>query len=185
MKLATCVAVFGFACALYLNEGIRQRESYASIPPLDTNLPCIEIRPEEIESEEQEEPEEPLAVRNFNPLNIKALKYEKWKGQVGTDKHGHAIFESYEYGVRAAAHILKNYWQRHNICTVSELVNRFAEGNREAYIRFICQKLKVAPDEKLDMVRRIPQLLRAMSHFESGRILPEYLFIPYDILAKL
>lgn len=185
MKLATCVAAFGLVCSLSLYEGVQLRESRASVPPVDTELPLIVIDLPPVDDVSAPDEDAPLAVRNRNPFNIKALKRDKWKGQTGVDSQGHAIFESYEYGVRAAAHVLKNYSRKHKISTVAELVGRFAEGNREEYIRYICKRMGVRPDEKINMLHSIPSLLRIMARFESGRTLPESLFVPYDILAKI
>ena len=126
-----------------------------------------------------------LAEQNNNPLNIKSLKSDKWHGQIGVDKHGHVIFDTPEHGIRAAAYVLKNYSMRHGIDTVQGIVQRFATGNQEEYIKFLCRKLDVRPDEKLDIIRRMADILKAMSRFESGKTWPEHMFNHYDILAYL
>lgn len=127
-----------------------------------------------------------LSVQNRNPLNIKALgKGRKWEGQIGTDKFGHARFASWEYGVRAGAFVLKNYAKNHGINTVRGIIERFAEGNREEYITFVCKRLGVKDNQKIDIVKRLPDLLRAMARFESGERLPEHLFVAYDVMEWL
>lgn len=185
MKLATAVAVFGFGCCLSLYEGIIERTAVAShapsvasepLPPVIIDLPPIV---------DETPADEPLAVRNRNPLNVKYRKADPWLGQVGHDEQGHAVFKSYEYGVRAAALTLRSYARRHNISTVDALVKRFAEGNQKEYVAYLCRKLGVKHDDKIDLVRLMPKLLRTMARFESGRHLPEELFVPYDVLAKL
>lgn len=129
---------------------------------------------------------ETLARKNKNPLNVKALSgKDKWQGQIGRDDQGHAIFSTWEHGMRAAALVLKNYHRRHGIETVEGIVRRFAEGNQEEYIKFLCNRLNVKPDEKIDVVRRMPEILRAMARFEAGENLPERLFVAYDILGKI
>lgn len=125
-----------------------------------------------------------LASQNKNPMNIKARTNDPWVGQVGTDSGGHAIFESYEHGIRAAALVLRSYAVTHGIDTVQGIVHRFAEGNRESYIEFICSRLGVSPHQKIDVITRMPELLRAMSKFESGMDLPDKYFIAYDIVMK-
>lgn len=168
MKLATGVGVFGLFCCLSIAN--------AHHPPVDTELPPIAIELPPIE-----EADEPLAVRNKNPLNVKG---KGWKGQIGTDEQGHAIFMSYEYGVRAAAHVLHSYATRHNISTVKAIVERFAEGNQDKYISYVCKRIGVVPKQEFDVVRRLPDLLRAMSRFESGKDFPDELFIPYDLFRR-
>lgn len=125
-----------------------------------------------------------LASENCNPLNIKARSTDPWEGQVGRDKHGHAVFKTWEHGIRAAALVLRSYAVTHGIDTVEGIINRFAEGNREAYVAFLCNRLDVRADEQLDIIARMPDLLRAMSRFESGMELPDKYFIAYDILTK-
>lgn len=155
------------------SKGTTINESVVVISSEDTYLP-IEV-----------EVNDTRAWNNKNPFNVKFRESDPWKGQIGQDDAGHAIFSSWEYGIRAASIVLKNYSQRHNIDTVEKVIKRFARGNIKPYTKYVCQKLDVKPDEKLDMVRRIPELLRAMARWESGQELPEELFIPYDILAIL
>lgn len=126
-----------------------------------------------------------LAESNNNPCNVKAMSKEKWLGQVGVDRHGHAIFDSPAHGIRAASLVLRSYALTHKIETVRGLVTRFAHGNREPYTAFLCKRLGVAPDESIDLIRRMPELLRAMARFESGRDWPQELFMAYDLLSKI
>lgn len=126
-----------------------------------------------------------LAVKNNNPCNVKVLKYDTWQGQTGMDKHGHAIFDTPEHGIRAAAYVLKNYATRHGIDTVEGIVKRFATGNQEAYIRYLCKRLDLRADESFNILHRLPELLKAMARFESGQEWPDHMFNHYDILAKL
>lgn len=131
---------------------------------------------------------ESLAFKNKNLLNIKSPKSGgRWKGQIGEDKFGHAVFSDWEYGIRAACFVLKNYAKRHKIATIEALVYRFCTGNREAYIAYICTNLKVTPEQKIDLISYIPELLRHMAVFESGKRegLPERLFVAYDVLSHI
>ena len=125
-----------------------------------------------------------LAQRNNNPLNVKG---RGWKGQIGNDAKGHAIFKTPEFGVRAAALTLRTYIE-HGIQTVTAIVDRFCEAKgkrRDNYIRHICRALGVMPDQPFNLIRHMPTLLRCMARFESGRDLPDQYADPYDILAKL
>lgn len=126
-----------------------------------------------------------LARQNNNPLNIKG---QGWKGQIGNDKLGHAIFESPEYGVRAAVLTLRSYAKKHKIQTVTEIVDRFCEANGKTkmqYIKHICRALGIKPDEKFNLIGRMPELLKAMGRFESGEDVPNRYIDGFDILAKL
>jgi len=116
------------------------------------------------------------ATRNY--CNVKAPRDDYWRGQCGRDRHGHAIFRSPEWSLRAGAIVLRNYARRHNIHTVRGIVERFSRSNHGEYIRFLCRRLHVAPDERIDVVRRMPELLPAMVRFETGaRVAPEHIAI--------
>lgn len=124
-----------------------------------------------------------LASRNNNPMNVKTPGKKRWKGQIGQDKFGHAVFETEEHGLRAGAMVLRAYAQKHKIATVEELVKRFAEANHEGYINHLCSKLKVNRKEKIDLVARLPEIMRVMVKQESGKDIPEHLLVPYDVAA--
>ncbi len=128
-----------------------------------------------------------LAAKNKNPMNIKKLDHDVWEGQIGVDEQGHAVFSSWEYGVRAGAFTLRSYAQKHNIDTVDKLVNRFAEveGQKHTvYVLFLCESLGVESDQKISLIDYMPMLLRAMSKYESGLDLPEELFVSYDVMGR-
>ncbi len=125
-----------------------------------------------------------LAVRNNNPLNIKTPRGgNKWVGQVGTDKFGHAIFGAPEHGIRAAANVLLSYYTRHGLDTLNGILNRFCEGNRREYAAFLAARLQIEPDKPFDVLQRLPELLHAMARFESGREWPRQLFTGYSLVA--
>ena len=123
-----------------------------------------------------------LAVRNNNPLNIKAIK-TPWKGQIGTDRHGHAVFDDPAYGIRAAANVLINYYLRHGLDTLNGVVGRFCTGNREQYVAYLSRRLGLRPDEGFNILDRLPELLQAMARFESGKEWDRSLFLPYSLIS--
>ena len=111
-----------------------------------------------------------LALKNRNYLNIKQLSNgDKWQGSLGVDEHGHVIFESPAWSIRAGALVLKSYERKHGLKTVKQLVHRFAEGNREPYIKHLCKALGVKPDQKISFTKHLPELLKAMVVFETGQ----------------
>ena len=110
-----------------------------------------------------------IAQANRNLANVKSLANgERWEGQIGTDKHGHAIFKHSAYSIRACALVLKSYERRHGIKTVKALVERFAEGNREPYIKHLCKVLGVGPEQKISLTAHLPELLKGIVRFETG-----------------
>lgn len=126
-----------------------------------------------------------LAVSNKNPFNVKGLNNgDKWLGQCGSDKQGHAKFESWEHGVRAAALTLISYEKKYGIRTIRGIVTRFSQSNHEAYCNLLSKALGIGADETFSIHRRMPDLLRAMCRMECGIDLPSTLLIPYTTLEK-
>lgn len=139
-----------------------------------------ELRTEELRimSADENSKVNTLAVQNNNPCNIKAVR-TPWKGQVGTDKHGHAVL----HGIRAAANVLINYYLRHGLDTLNGVVGRFCTGNREQYVAYLSRRLGLRPNESFDVLARLPELLQAMARFESGREWDKSLFLPYSLIS--
>lgn len=158
--------------------------------PLKNAIPVIQIEnlkvPEQIsQSDTRLASQETLAVKNNNPLNIKARTNDPWLGQIGKDKFGHAVFATPDHGIRAASKILRTYALKHKITTIHKLVNRFSKANRNEYTKYLCNVLKVRKTDKINLIKRMPELLKAMSRFESGSAWPDELFLPYRVVAEL
>lgn len=130
-----------------------------------------------------------LAIKNKNPLNVKCLEGgKKWKGQIGRDKIGHAVFRTWEDGIRAAAFVLKNYESKHGINTIEDIVTRFAKAKgkvKEEYITFLCKRMRLEPNEEFSIKKRMPELLKHMTRFESGQDFPDRFFRPYDVVSSI
>lgn len=124
-----------------------------------------------------------LAIRNNNPLNVKTVKGRPWFGQIAVDKHGHAVFDTPEHGIRAGANVLLNYYTRHGLDTLDGILSRFCTGNRKEYAAFLSRRLGIPPDVKFDVLARLPELLHAMARFESGQEWPRELFTGYSLVA--
>ena len=120
-------------------------------------------------------------LRNNNPLNIRHSS-SCWKGMA---KHqtdaSFVIFDSLEYGYRAAWRILFTYFYRFvtekKAFTVRNIINRWAppnENDTEAYIRAVLRIASIGGQEKLlppDNVKSYSQLSRllvAMTVVENG-----------------
>ena len=124
-----------------------------------------------------------LAIRNNNPLNVKTVKGRPWFGQVAVDRHGHAVFDTPEHGIRAGANVLLNYYTKHGLDTLDGILSRFCTGNRAEYAAFLSKRLGIQPDKQFDVLARLPELLHAMARFESGQEWPRELFTGYSLVA--
>ena len=125
-----------------------------------------------------------IAQRLNNPFNIKRqVSGKKWKGEIGYDSQGHVHFISVEYGIRAAALTLKSYYKKHELSTLEAIIKRFCGGN-EDYVKFLAHRLKLKPNEEFNVLKRLPELMHAMSKYESGRYLPDECLVTLDIVRE-
>lgn len=127
-----------------------------------------------------------LSRKAGNYLNVKCNnKPDYWLGQCGIDAHGHAVFRSPEWSLRAGSLVLRSYYQRHGIKTVRGIVERFSTNNHAEYTKYLCDRLKLEPDEEFDVMRRMPELLRHMVKFESAApVKPEHIHL-LDVMSSL
>ena len=66
-------------------------------------------------------------VRIHNPLNIR-IASNAWKGKVTPSRDkAFETFKAPEWGFRAGAILLRNYQQRHELHTLTEIIHRFAQ----------------------------------------------------------
>lgn len=121
------------------------------------------------------------ALRNNNPLNLRANKVNNWLGQIGVDKDGFCIFSSLEYGYRAGLRVLRTYWQNYNLHSVRSIICRFApatDGNDvDAYVAYCLSNMHVlfstATYRRLHASRFLIHLASCMVAYES-RIMHSY-----------
>ena len=126
-----------------------------------------------------------LSRKAGNYLNVKAPSDSYWLGQCGRDSHGHAVFVSPEWSLRAGTLVLRSYYQRHGIKTVRGIVERFSTCNHAEYTKYLCDRLKLEPDEEFNVMRRMPELVRHMVRFESGSgVKPEHIHL-LDVMSSL
>ena len=109
-----------------------------------------------------------------NPFNIDESK-NKWLGKsdVETDKRLEE-FDSPLYGIRAGIVLLKNYYYRYGLTTISKIYDRYAppnENDTEAYKAFMAERLGVGVDEEFDFEEKIFDLAKATIHMEQGRVI--------------
>jgi len=123
-----------------------------------------------------------------NPLNIRFSASNNWKGQIGEYK-GFCCFKNEAYGFRAAFKLINTYI-KNQICTIEEIVKRWAppsENDTEGYINFVCEETLI--DRHIMLGRftihdywTIIIILRAMAKMECGKWYDEQqinLFINY------
>lgn len=126
-----------------------------------------------------------IARRMNNPLNIKR-KYGggKWEGEIGYDRQGHVHFKTVQHGIRAAAFVLRSYYRKHKIDNLTAIIDRFCGGNKK-YVAFLSKRMHLKPTESFNVLNRMPELLRHMSQYESGKPLPEEYLVTLDVLENL
>ena len=126
-----------------------------------------------------------IARRFNNPFNIKR-KYGggKWEGEIGYDKQGHVHFKTVQHGIRAAAFVLRSYYRKHKIDNLEAIIDRFCGGNKK-YVAFLSKRMHLKPAQSFNVLNRMPELLRHMSQYESGKPLPEEYLVTLDVLENL
>ena len=127
-----------------------------------------------------------LSRKAGNYLNVKCNnRPDYWLGQCGIDAHGHAVFKSPEWSLRAGTLVLRSYYQRHNIKTVRGIVERFSTNNHAEYTAYLCKRMGLDPDEEFNVMKRMPELVRHMVRFESGSgVKPEHIHL-LDVLSSI
>lgn len=111
-------------------------------------------------------------IRNNNPLNIKRTAV-KWEGEIKGKDKVFATFESPLKGLRAAAKLLYNYYEKHKLDTIPAIIARWAphhENDTKKYSSFVTKFIPVKNGEKLSLKdeQQLCRLLQAMIQYENG-----------------
>ena len=112
-------------------------------------------------------------LTNCNPGNIRQSK-TRYKGERRPSRDSEfKEFESVAYGYRAMFVLLDTYSRRYGLCTIRQMLNRYAppkENFTEGYIRFVSAKTGIAPDEIVNSraARDMVPIVAAMSQIENG-----------------
>lgn len=121
-------------------------------------------------------PTKAIGYRINNPLNIRYLSANNWKGQTG-QQSGFCVFDTPENGIRAAMVNLKSY-RKQGVVTIGDIVSRWApptENNTQNYIDFVCKKLGANISDEIEQdAQSYIALLQAMCIMEIG-------VQPYDV----
>lgn len=115
--------------------------------------------------------------RNNNPLNIRRTA-DKWFGMSSeqTDRE-FIVFESLEYGIRAAIKLIRRYIQHYSCDSVRKIIYRWAppcENDTESYIAYVTTKVGILHSEHIGHNDRwtICQIISAMAQVESQMKIP-------------
>jgi len=128
-------------------------------------------------------------IRNNNPLNIRRVAGQRWKGQrtEQTDRE-FVQFSSVEYGIRAAFCILDTYRRKYQDVCVEDIIARWAppsENDTSEYIRTVCRLTGFGGKERL-AEDQLPALVCAMAFVECGaHISKETINKAYSLYVKL
>ena len=120
-------------------------------------------------------------IRNNNPLNIRRVAGQRWKGEIlpsiqGGDGGGSFVrFESIEYGIRAAFVLLRTYAIKYKANCIQDIISRWAppsENDTEKYIKNVCLWSGLGGLQRLTE-EDWPSLVLAMARQECGALLSE------------
>lgn len=134
-------------------------------------------------------PKQTVGIRNNNYLNVKNNPQNPWKGSVGSDDRGHAVFDDPAFGLRAAIVTLRSYWFRHNKRTIAEILARWAPATDTIgslpgalpnspgeYAEFVSDRIGLPHNDQLELFsdneevmnrKQLGQLVKAMAEFEN------------------
>jgi len=108
-----------------------------------------------------------------NPGNIRISK-DKWQGLSDVQENKDFFtFKSPDFGIRAMAVLLINYYDIDNLDTISGIIARWAppsENDTAAYIKAVCQDTVFTADRKLNLheYSDICPLVKAIIKHENG-----------------
>ena len=112
-------------------------------------------------------------IRNNNPLNIRKVAGQHWRGETPQPPLGgvsFCMFESVEYGIRAAFCILDTYRNKYKAVCIEDIITRWAppsENDTRKYIYDCCRLTGFGGKERLKETQW-PRLVKAMAVIESG-----------------
>lgn len=119
--------------------------------------------------------------RNNNPTNIKDFGIP-WQGIMpledrNADQAAEQTFEVFRapwWGIRAAAVLLRNYYQKYGLDTVRKIINRWAppadDNPTSIYVKYVAAQMRVDPDQVIDLLHfeTMRSLVHSIVKFENG-----------------
>ncbi len=114
-----------------------------------------------------------MMIKRNNPGNIRPSKRYQWKGEIRQTSQAFCQFSELKYGCRAMLLLLRNYMRLHNLCTIPQIINRWAppsENHTAQYVQIVCSTLGLSPLEELSPDKEtLIALAKAMTLVEQGR----------------
>jgi hypothetical protein len=114
----------------------------------------------------------PRGIRNNNPGNIRH-SVNAWQGMSSKQTDPDFVqFIAPEYGIRALAKLLTNYYTRDGLNTVRKIISKYApssENNTEAYAQAVSRALGVTPDTIISVPQHLTALVEAIIKHENGQ----------------
>jgi hypothetical protein len=104
-----------------------------------------------------------------NPGNIRCNR--ELKGVVDCNAKGFSIFESENAGIKAIHSLLKVYYNKYGLNTISKIISRYApssENQTGIYIDFVAQKSGYGKNQILE-IPDLKYLLKSLIKMESGK----------------
>lgn len=120
-----------------------------------------------------------------NPFNIRYDGKSRWRGLTGSTR-GFCDFVSTYYGIRAACILIFRTYAKRGWVSIDQIITSYApstENNTEAYVRYVCEKLKLFPFDVVPVDKRC-LFLYYMAKFEVGSESPTFVEI-YDVLQDM
>lgn len=104
-----------------------------------------------------------------NPGNIRCNR--ELKGVVDCNAKGFSIFESENAGIKAIHSLLKVYYNKYGLNTISKIISRYApstENQTGIYIDFVAQKSGFGKNQILE-IPDLKYLIKSLIKMESGK----------------
>lgn len=115
----------------------------------------------------------PRGIRNNNPGNIR-ISPTRWQGQKAVQSDLSFVeFNTPAAGIRALMKVLMTYYNRHNLKTVRQIINRWApvnENDTDSYVRSVAGFVGVKEGQaiKVDDPETLVDLTKAIIIHENG-----------------
>ncbi len=116
----------------------------------------------------------PRGYRNNNPLNIR-ISRDNWLGKILPNSDGSfEQFSDIKYGYRAAIKTLRQYYYKHGLRTIRQMVNRWApasDGNNPTtYAANVAQRAGIPADQQIAFDEdTITKIVYGMAISECGQ----------------
>ena len=116
-------------------------------------------------------------VKAYNPCAIRPLANgELWEGQIGLVEANNAglfcQFQSFNWGIRAGARLLKTYRHKYGLDTIDGIIRRWApenENNTSAYIEAVAQYSQISANQYIpENYNNIKRVLQGIIRVECG-----------------